>query len=260
VLAGQQDLLDRFRRYDTGDRSSDPYLHAAAELGTGGDRDLGKLMVLSAGYGIGASGLVKRAPHYGVVLTEVEAERHVAAWREGVSAVVTLWHELFSAVREVASEPVGYFVETYRLRISHEDGVNGSDLLRIVLPGGRSLIYHQPEFVPDENFEWKLNLHYQQTGKGDVFEQRAWHGLLVENITQAIALDLLVHDMQQIDRAGIPIIGCTHDEVLALVAEQGAKAALAQMLAIMKTPPAWAAGLPLQAEGYANTRYIKPEK
>jgi hypothetical protein len=30
------------------------------------------------------------------------------------------------------------------------------------------------------------------------------------------------------------------------------------MLAIMRTPPAWAADLPLAAEGYHNDRYLKP--
>jgi hypothetical protein len=49
-------------------------------------------------------------------------------------------------------------------------------------------------------------------------------------------------------------------EAIALVAEHEAEDALAKMLATMTTPPAWAGGLPLQAEGYVNTRYIKPKK
>jgi DNA polymerase len=256
-LAGQRDLLDRFRRYDSGDRSSDPYLHAAAALGQPGYRDLGKLLTLSAGFGIGALGLVKRAPHYGVVLTEAEAERNVAAWRAANPMIVAFWYALFSAVREVASEPVGSSVETYGLWVSHEDGVNGCDLLRIVLPSGRSLIYHQPGFKPDEEHDWKFNLHYRQAGPGDWIEKKPWHGLVTENIVQAIALDLLVHDMQQIETAGIPIIGCTHHEVVALVPEKDARAALDRMLDIMKTPPDWAKDLPLAAEGYYNHRYVK---
>ena len=51
-----------------------------------------------------------------------------------------------------------------------------------------------------------------------------------------------------------------HDELIVLAPQEKARATLDEMLAIMATPPVWAAGLPMAAEGYCNTRYVKPPK
>jgi DNA polymerase len=241
-------------------RAADPYLHTAAVLGQPDHRQLGKFLTLSAGFGISGRGLVAKAPGYDLVLLEAEADGYVQAWREANAEIVAFWYALFEVFKYVAESSVGCSLETFGLRISHEDAAHGSDLIRIVLPSGRSLIYHQPEFVLDDEYEWKLDLQYQQSGKGDWFSKKIWYGSLTENVVQAIAADLLIRHMLQIEAANIPLIGTIHDEVIALTKEQDADAALAKMLEIMQTPPAWCADLPLWAEGYVNSRYVKLEK
>jgi DNA polymerase len=257
-LAGQENMLAGYRGLLG--VQWEPYMATANALGSH-NRQFGKLLVLSAGFGASGRVLLRKAPDFGVVLTEGEANRAIAGWREANEDIVAFWNRLFDVVREVAESPagaeraVGNAHPKNLLIVSKED----DDTLRIKLPSGRSLIYHQPRLVQDDEFERRHNLVYQQAGPGDWFEQQPWRGLIVENVVQTIAADLMTEKLLQMHVAGIYLIGTVHDEAIALGAEPQAKAILQQMLAIMRTPPDWAAGLPLAAEGYHNDRYLKPQ-
>ena len=80
---------------------------------------------------------------------------------------------------------------------------------------------------------------------------RLWKGLACENITQAVANDLLRHALRNIDDV---VLHC-HDEVVVESAEP--EFALQKMKDVMCTPPAWAEGLPLDVEASIMTRYGK---
>jgi DNA polymerase len=255
-LAGQENMLAGYRGL-LGDKW-EPYIATANALGSN-NRQFGKLLVLAAGFGGSGRMLLRKAPDFRVVLTEDEANRAIAAWREANEDIVTLWNQLFDVVREVAGSPagtertVGNAYPQNLLIVSKGD----DDTLRIKLPSGRSLIYHQPRFVQDDEFEWRYNLVYQQAGPGDWFGQQPWRGLLVENVVQAIAADLMIEKLLQMHAAGIYLIGTVHDEAIALGDEPQAKVLLQQMQEIMRTSPEWARDLPLAAEGYVSDRYLK---
>ena len=71
-----------------------------------------------------------------------------------------------------------------------------------------------------------------------------------ENIVQYIARCATAEAMVKYRREfGVPIKLMAHDEVLSLPREEEAQTALAGKIRIMKTSPAWAPGLPLDAEG-----------
>jgi DNA polymerase len=254
-LAGQDDKLDAYRR------KVDVYVITANALGSK-DRNLGKLMTLAAGFGGGARMLLAKAPSYEVSLTEYDAPRYIEGWREDNTAITAFWRRLYDTVRDVVESPagttrtLGNMYPQNLIVISHE----GDDTLRITLPSGRQLIYHQPRIVRNGEFEWSFDLVYQQNGPGDWIEKRSWHGLLTENVVQAIAYDLMVDAMLRMHQAGIHLIGTVHDEAIALAADPQAEVILQQMLAIMRAPPDWANDLPLAAEGYHHTRYLKPPK
>jgi DNA polymerase len=252
-LADQRDKLDAYQR------RSDVYEITAATLGSK-DRNLGKLMTLAAGFGGGAKMLLAKAPSYEVMLTEYDAQRYIEEWRADNAQIVDFWHALYRTVRDVVegpagtSRPLGNAHPQSAIVISHEF----DDTLRIRLPSGRSLIYHQPRIVQSEMYDWAFDLVYQQAGPGDWIEKRSWYGLLTENVVQAIAYDLMIDAMLRMDAAGIQLIGTVHDEAIALIDEPQAEAILQQMRSIMRTPPDWARDLPLAAEGYHNDRYVKP--
>jgi DNA polymerase bacteriophage-type len=256
-IAGQGNMLTGYRR-PAADKW-DPYIATANALGSN-DRQFGKLLVLAAGFGGSARMLLAKAPDYGVALTEDQAERAIAGWREANQDIVDFWNALYRTVRDVVESPAGTSIPVgnafprSRLIASFET----DDTLRIALPSGRSLIYHQPRIVQDDEVEWRFNLIYQQAGPGDWREKTAWRGLITENVVQALAYDLMADKMLRMDAAGITLVGTVHDEAIAFASAQDAEAVLARMLEIMSTPPEWASGLPLVAEGYVNERYVKP--
>jgi DNA polymerase len=246
-LAGQRNMLDLYRR------GKDPYIATANALGSD-DRQLGKLMVLAAGFGGGAGMLLAKAPTYGVQLSPARAEAAITAWRVANPEIVRLWNTLLDTVRAVAGERVGFKLKTYGLTVARCI----DDALRIYLPSGRTLIYHQPR-IEDSEEGWSFGaVVYQQPLGRDWVEKTAWRGLVTENVAQAIAYDVMADAMLRMDQAGIELIGCVHDEVIAVATEDTADAVLDEMKRIMSTPPGWASDLPLAAEGYHAERYVKP--
>lgn len=105
--------------------------------------------------------------------------------------------------------------------------------------------------------EMKEQVHYMKvnglTNKWE--EAHAYGGLWCENITQAVARDLLAAAITRLANAGYEVNLHVHDEVVAEV--PGAFRDLEGFLQGMKTLPPWAAGLPVAAEGWVGARYRK---
>lgn len=79
---------------------------------------------------------------------------------------------------------------------------------------------------------------------------------MVENIVQAIARDLLVTGMHAVTDAGHKIVMHVHDEI---VIDEPTESGLtvADACELMSNLPAWAEGLPLDADGYECNYYRK---
>lgn len=92
---------------------------------------------------------------------------------------------------------------------------------------------------------------------GRMTRRSLWGSLLAENITQAGSRDVFAFHIRLIEEAGIPIHLTVHDEVVCLVREDQAEAALAKVLEIMHTAPPWMPGLPVAAEGKIVSCYEK---
>jgi len=80
-------------------------------------------------------------------------------------------------------------------------------------------------------------------------------GLLAENITQAVARDLLMHSLSELDADpdAPDVVLHVHDEIVC----EGWARELDKLVRIMEKPPAWAVGLPLAVEGSVSPRYCK---
>jgi DNA polymerase len=79
----------------------------------------------------------------------------------------------------------------------------------------------------------------------------------VENITQAVARDVLADALVELSDKRVPLVGQVHDELIAEPRETHAAQTLALMTKVMKTPLPWAPGLPLDAKGCVSDRYMK---
>jgi DNA polymerase bacteriophage-type len=95
---------------------------------------------------------------------------------------------------------------------------------------------------------WKPSADAKEWPRG-----KLWPGLACENVTQATAHDVLREALRVLDGVVLHV----HDEVVLEVPEGEADEAAARLVEVMRTPPAWAGGLPLDCECKVMTRYGK---
>jgi DNA polymerase bacteriophage-type len=206
-------------------------------------RQIGKVAILSLGFGgsIGAFSAMGR--NYGVIMAESDSRRIVDAWRRSNAWAVRYWTKLEDAYTRALRNPGREFTAgrvTYLYDRQH---------LWYALPSGRILCYPFAKFEGDEityvKAAWKPAADAKEWPRA-----RLWRGLACENITQAVANDLLRNALRQLDDVVLHV----HDEIVLETADPDAPNTLKQ---VMCTPPEWAAGLPLNAEVETMTRYGK---
>jgi DNA polymerase len=240
-LAGQQDALEVFRE------GRDIYVSTAYKIGSS-NRTLGKVLTLACGFGMGHERFRATALTYGLVLSASEAETAVRAWRDVNHHIVALWWDSHRACLRVlragpgADEQVGLVTFTYR---------PGALLAR--LPSGRHLVYRHPRI--EQNERGYDEITYMGSLGGNWTRLRAWAGRTVENVTQAVARDVMVEAMLRL--GDLPFVATIHDELIAEVPEAEADSTLDRMLGAMRETPAWAPGLPVDAAGFVVQRYQK---
>jgi len=167
----------------------------------------------------------------------------VDAWRRANSWAVRYWTKLEDAYTRALRNP-GREFSAGRVTYLY-DGQH----LWYALPSGRILCYPFAKFEGDEityiKAAWKPAVDAKEWPRA-----RLWKGLACENITQAIAHDLLRHSLRQLPDVVLHV----HDEIVLETADPDAPNTLKR---VMCTPPNWAAGLPLNAEVEVMSRYGK---
>jgi DNA polymerase len=210
-------------------------------------RQIGKVQELACGFAGGVGAFASMGRIYGLLMSESDAKRMVDAWRRANKWAVPYWSGLedtyMRAMRNKGREfKIGRVTYLF-------DGLH----LWYALPSGRVLCY------PFARFDEEGNLTYAKASwkpAADAKEwprARLWRGLACENITQAVANDLLRHALRRLDNVVLHI----HDEIVLEVPEDEAEAAAARLVQIMCEPPPWASGLPLNAEVAIMERYGK---
>ena len=119
------------------------------------------------------------------------------------------------------------------------------------LPSGRILCYPFAK-VEDEGITYVKAAWKPAADAKEWPRARLWKGLACENITQAIANDLLRHSLRQLSDVVLHI----HDEIVLEVPISDVDAP-DRLKRVMCTPPEWAQGLPLNAEVDVMSRYGK---
>jgi len=208
-------------------------------------RQKAKIATLACGY----QGSVSAMRSFGALelgLQEGELLPIVTAWRQANPHVVDFWWQCDRAAQTAVRERTA--VETHGIWFSYKSG-----MLFLTLPSGRNLVYVKP-FIGQNRFGSEAVIYYYIDNTHKWGKVESSPGKWVENITQAVARDLLVNGMQKLDAAGYRIVGHVHDEVLV---EAPLNASVDEVCRLMTELPSWAKGLPLRAEGFDSTFYKK---
>lgn len=290
-LAGENWKLRAFRDYDQGEGPDLYKLAYAKSFAVQPDdvdksqRQIGKVQELMLGYEGGVGAFLTGAASYGIDLDamaeaawpsiprDVRAEASdflewrrkqklgdfglargtfIACdgikrlWRSAHPATVALWKGVQDAATQALARP-GQTFEYGRLLFSKTGA-----WLRVGLPSGRSLCYPGAAVGEDGKLAYLgTNQYTRQWGR-----IKTYGGKLVENITQAVARDVLAASLPAIEAAGYEIVLTVHDEVLCEAPDTPAfnPHHLAELMA--DNPP-WADGLPLAAAGFEAHAYRK---
>lgn len=255
---------------------------------TKAQRQMGKVLELALGYGGGAGAFVTFARGYGIDLHDMaKAVREAVdpaiwakaedsydffkekkltaglskevfiacdavkrAWRLANSKIVAFWNDVDRAIEEAMLEPVVSRAGTWCCFVRR-----GSYLLA-VLPSGRKLCYPSPRVgqagSEDDRFSY-MGVN-QYTRKWERI--RSYGPKVVENITQAVACDLLAEGLLRLEDAGYETVLTVHDEAIT-EAPDTPDYSFEKMERLMAEVPHWAPGLPLVAAGYEAHRYRK---
>lgn len=135
---------------------------------------------------------------------------------------------------------------------------------RLILPSGRSIWYRHARSHPDEDRPDRIDRRtFVGKASGAGHTRIDTHGgKLTENITQAVARDVLFDLIRQIEKKtkrGWPgkLVLHVHDEVVLEVPKKQAGLVLSDTLGMMAVPPKWAPGLMVKGAGKIMERYGK---
>jgi DNA polymerase len=225
------------------------------------ERQVGKIVVLGCGYGMGAPKFDITARKLGADLTAagVTALQCVDAYRSAYPEIAGrfqgtfrrggLWQDYAQAARNAIRN--GH-AAAGKCRFRYSEGC-----LLVRLPSGRELIYRNARIedrIPPYAFLLGLALDPKPTILYDHvhgYEKQLYGGLLTENIDQAHCRDLMATALVRCRAESIPVVMHVHDEIVT----EGDH--LERLSEIMSTAPKWAKGFPLLVEGFTCPRYTK---
>ncbi len=246
-FAGQQDVLDKFaNKIDIYSELASMFYGFKVTKANAAERGTGKQLELSCGYGAGGPTIVTTAKLgiYGppVTLTPEQGKAARDLYRYTHPHVVQLWKH------------------------------SGKVILPALLAGSHDFMWGcvrvcgQRLYAPDGTWLDYTNLRHGTWKEGqekpDFYRlmrrgpQKMYGAHLVENVIQWLARSMVFQVALQIG-ARYKVVMRTHDEVVYLAPTAEATEALQFGLDLMKTPPAWCPGIPLDAEGGYDVRYSK---
>ena len=232
---------------------------AAAGLGkpedqvTKEERTFYKPAALGAQYYLSGRGLVAYAADMGVEIDPVAAKHQIDVYRDTYSEVVEFWHKMNQVYLDVCQ--TGRTQTAYRMEVSRED-----QFLTVTLPSRRKIWYYLPLAEMGKTPWGEPKMVFTYMGKHKITGQwvrlQSHGGLLLENIVQAIARDILLLGLMRAERIDLlTVLGHVHDEIIGM--SPWPEEALVLLNEALSTPPSWAPDLLLGSAGYIAARYKK---
>jgi DNA polymerase len=242
-LAGQDDLVQAFR-----DKQDVYKLMATKIYGIALDgvdktqRQVGKTVVLGAGYGVGHVKLqLFLKTQAGVEVTLEEAKRIIDTYRSASYKIADFWRNAGEALTALT---LGQSMQVDAIGLIK--AIPGKGL---TLPNGLHIQYPGLRAVSNEE-TGKRELVYYSKG----LPVRIYGGKVVENICQAVARQVVAEQMLRASKQ-YKVVLTVHDAVAIIAKKEEAAEAQAHLEECMSWNPKWAVGLPLACESGVGASY-----
>jgi DNA polymerase len=223
-LAGEEWVLEEFRgEGKIYEATAAKMYNVKKDDVTKPQRQNGKGATLGCGFGGGVGAVQAFGIEEGI------AQKVVNDWRAANPSIVKYWRKCMTAAKR------GGVVDTKLPKVEYK---RTKKYLMCRLPSGRVLYY--PNARPSNN-------GFDMDGKN------VWHGILVENVCQAVARDLLAHALLECEKEGFDVRFHVHDEIVCY----GQPEELEKLEEVMCRLPDWAKGIPMNAEGEVSPWYKK---
>lgn len=289
-LAGQKDKLEIFKGdgkiYE--DAASKIFKVPVAEV-TKEQRFMGKISELACGFGGGAGAFQIMANAYKVDIQRQQAEKIKQQWRKANPHIVTFWYDIEQAAKDAILEGGMFQVRGIKFAVRNNflrcRLPSGRDLFyfhpkvefskkpcfKVPKEGDNPeqlFMYDPSTYTSMDAFKAHAGnlgakpymittidiIFWGVNSKTRKFEELGTYGgKLVENITQAVARDIMAESMLALENNGYPIVLTVHDEIISEVVD----GTVEEFTQIMEEAPEWASGLPVKVEAYEAHRYRK---
>jgi len=212
-------------------------------------RGFGKDGILGCGYGMGSAKFYSRCLENPVlkplfiegVYNRIFIDRLIKTYRETYRNIPKFWGQCEKAFRWVLKYPYQVVDLFDKGCPAHLIFAAKGSIVTIQLPSERKLFYYHCKLKDDG-----IREHYGPL----------WGGAIAENIIQAVSRDIFMDACLIADKK-YPVILRVHDEMVNLIPENQADKGLEYCIDVMKTPPNWVQGLPLNADGNLSKVYNK---
>lgn len=225
------------------------------------ERQKAKSAQLGCGFQVSGRGFVEYCDNIDLIISLDEGNEIVKKYRAAHPEIANYDNGFWVRVERaaiLAAGNEGQRVELSGTGISYH--VHRLDAERYwlicTLPSGRHIAYYRPKLRLGERFgrvTEKLSFRTEWGGKS--FREDTYGGKLVENMVQGTARDVCAIGALNVDRAGYPVVGLVHDEIITLPEPDFGNAS--EMVALMCRLPAWITDCPVEAEGGEMVRYGK---
>jgi len=240
ALAGQQDKIDALAS------GRDLYCEFSARLygreitrANPVERNVGKVGVLSCGYGSGAPKIQGMCWGKGLFISMDEAQKMYNLYRETHPKVVSFWRQCDTAIHILARGESG---DIGPIHIADHD---------LILPNGLRMHYD----LTRHDDTWRLSW----TRKSQTSDRNLWGGTLAENTASSLARVLLSDAVIAVKRElGLRPALLVHDDACYVIPEADAEDLYQKIISIMsRTPVWWPNGPSISADGRIDDRYGK---
>lgn len=293
-LAGQEDKLEIYRGHGKMyEYVASKIFKKDINDVTKDERFVGKIGELACGYGGGAGALQGMAQVYKVPMSKADSEKIKQQWRKANPAICEFWYEVEQKAREAVQK--GELTQARGIKFAtrnnflvcqlpsgrrlyyHRPQIVDKQVLMYKTPETETMpeltyLYNTKDYASVAQFNEQANRagveSYEFTAMNIEFwgvnsTTRKWSlqstygGKLVENITQAVARDVMAESMLSLDESGYEIVLTVHDEIISEVDINDKTKTVQGFTSIMEETPGWASGLPIGVESYESMRYRK---